>query len=189
MQGYGYVDRQRRQHIERRGTEKIRVHQPPRAFGPQPQRRQSSDNDHVLDVRHQIVVEVVLPFRRQRVHPREDDEDVQEGPPGEQRHEIEIAEAKLQLALPAVRLQSECRHDRYAAEEENNVAAIDDRNRLVRVDLVVRPIKLAQHPQSATQRQKHPKDVAPPMGSARVQQQKGVGYQRHHALHQVSKAR
>ena len=84
-----------------------------------------------------------------------------------------------------MRLQCKRRHHGDAAKEEDDVPAVYDRHGLVRVDLVVRPVKLAKHPQRATQRQQHPEDVAAPVWSASVQQQKSVGYQWNHALHQV----
>ena len=132
---------------------------------------------------------VVLGFRRDRVHPRKNDKRVQEGPPGQQQNEIEVAEAALEVSALAVGLQSERSHQRNPLEKKNDVTRVNYRHGLMCVDLVVGPFKLADHPQSAAEGEEHPEDVAAPVRSARVEKQAGVRDQRNHALNQIRERR
>src|SRR5262249_5314722 len=63
------VDAQRREHVKCGAAEQMSIHGPPGAFGSEPKPCQPHDNDHVLNVRYDVVIEVVLPLGRHGVHP------------------------------------------------------------------------------------------------------------------------
>jgi len=86
-----------------------------------------------------------------------------------------------------MRLQRQGGHERDALEEEDDVAAVDDRDRFVDVNLVVGPLELADHPQRAAQGEQHPEDVAPPVRSPCIQQKARVGNEGNDALHEIRK--
>ena len=56
----------------------------------------------------------------------------------------------------------------------------------VKVNLVIGPLKLPDHPHRAAHRQQHPEDITAPVRRSRVDQKTGVGEQRDETLHDVA---
>src|SRR5580704_3660805 len=77
---------------------------------------------------------------------------------------------------------------RNSAEKENNVASKQAGHIFMKIDLVVRPFELADHPHRATERQEHPEKVTAPARRASVQQKAGVGEKRDASLDDVAES-
>ncbi len=85
-----------------------------------------------------------------------------------------------------MRTKGERRHEGDAAQEENNISRVHIRERLVKIDFIVCPLELADHPESAGQGREHPEHVAAPMGRAGIQKEPSVGKERDEALRNVA---
>ena len=85
--------------------------------------------------------------------------------------------------------QSDRRHHRDAAQEEQHVSRVQVRKGLMKVDLVVRPLELPDHPERTAHGGQRPEKISPPMGGAGIQEQPCICEKRHDALHQVAKRR
>ena len=119
------------------------------------------------------------------VNPRQHKKDVNECPPRQQKAEVQVSKTGVHFATLAVRLKSQGSHEWDAAQEEQNVAGIQPSERPMKINLVIGPLKLPDHPYRAAQGDQHPEDIAPPVWRARIEQQPGVGYQRHDALNHI----
>jgi hypothetical protein len=93
----------------------------------------------------------------------------------------------MHLSALQVGPQRQCRHHGNAAQEENDVSGIYLGHRPVQVELIVSPLKLADHPKRAAHGQQHPKKIPAPVRSSCVHQEAGVGEQWHKTLSQISK--
>ncbi len=93
----------------------------------------------------------------------------------------------MRLSVPPVGLEGKCCHQGNALEEEDDVTLEEAWKGLMKVELVVGPLELPDHPQGATQGEQHPKRVSSPVRGTGIQEQPGVGQERHDTLHNVSK--
>ena len=182
----GDINHQRRKHVHRYGAKKMGVDSTPGTAALEPKHAETDDGDHVLNIRDQVVSEVILTKRGLGIHPRKHNEGIKKDPPGEKQHKIEIAEAEREFAALQVRTKSERGHKRNATQEKNDVARIQVREGLVEIDLVVGPLKLADHPKRARHRGKHPENIAAPVRGAGVEQEPGICDERHETLRDVA---
>ena len=79
-------------------------------------------------------------------------------------------------------------HHGNAAQEKYDVHRIIVRHRAMEIDLIVRPLKLPDHPERATHGNQHPEKISSPVRSSGIQKKTGVGKERHNTLGQVSKS-
>ncbi len=121
----------------------------PRPLALKPESDESDNDDEVLNIREDVEIVIVLWERGRGVNPRKDKKRVNKGPPRQQQGEIQVSEAGMQFSALAVRLQCQRGHQGDAAQEKKNVARKQARERLVKVNLVISPLKLTDHPESA----------------------------------------
>ena len=181
-----HIDGQRACGVTTRCAEQIGIDHSPAARSTQPVRSESGEEHHIFRDVEQIVV---LPVKRdvgQYVSPGNDHEQVKIDPPERKQREIQITEAQAGLGLSLVRLQGKRGYHRDRMEKEDEVAGEGIGDRLMQVNLEVGPQQLRDHPQRTAERHQHPEGISAPVGRARVQQQAGIGKQRHHALRQVA---
>src|SRR5215471_19578127 len=165
----------------------MEIHFLPRALTAQPQ-KDEPENDHaVLRVGDDVEIVIVSGGRRRGVNPWQHKENINVGPPGQQQAEIEISQTSVDFTALAVRLKGECSHEGDAAQEEQKVTRIQPRNGPMKINLIIRPLKLPDHPQRAAQRDEHPEDIAPPVWGTGVEEQPSIGHQRRDTLDNVSK--
>ena len=70
----------------------------PRALAAQPENDKPNDDDIVLNYRDEVEIMIVLRKRGCRVNPRQNEKNVNIGPPGQQQAEVEISEPRMHLA-------------------------------------------------------------------------------------------
>src|SRR5579864_329373 len=123
---------------------KIHVFPPPLAS--QPQKDEPGHDNRILYVGDEIEIVVVLCNHRVCIDPRQHKEDVSKCPPSQQQAKVEVAEARMHLTTFVVGLERQSGHKRNAAKEEQDVAGIQPGERLMKINLVIGPLKLADHP-------------------------------------------
>ncbi len=56
----------------------------------------------------------------------------------------------------------------------------------MKIDLIIGPLELPDHPKRAAEGQQHPEQVLAPLGRAGIQQQAGIGQEWQDALHEIA---
>ena len=72
--------------------------------------------------------------------------DVNECPPGQQKPKVQVRETGVHFAALTVRLERQRSYEWDAAQEEQNVAGIQPGERLMKINLVIGPLELPNHP-------------------------------------------
>src|SRR5690348_18170495 len=145
----GDIDGQRREHVHSGGAKEIGVDLAPGGLRLEPQPAKTHHNHHVLNIGQKVVVEIVDAGNRSRDCPEENDVSVHEHPPGEQKTEIEITETDAKFTAPEMRLEQQSGDGRNAVDKEDDIADVDVRHGMVKKDLVIGPLELADKPERA----------------------------------------
>src|ERR1700745_3216919 len=124
----------------------MKVHFFPGPLASEPQQDEPEHNEAVLRVGDDVEIVIVPSDIRRLVRPGHHKKYVNECPPSQQQAEVQVSKPGAHLAAFAVRLESQRGYERNAPQEEQNVAWIQPGQRLMKINLVVGPFKLSDHP-------------------------------------------